>query len=173
MKRNAWNCLAALVLAAWGGSRHGPGPVAQETGPDPAGITETQQPTPPPGRPPTEPAPGPRHRARQNGDRQTRTHPFRGVVASVDATARTVTLEGKGSRRVIAVLPDTRLVRAGIPATLEDVKAGEKVGGTLRKSGEGREVALLLRVGDKPEETPPTGKKRAKATPEAKGPSEL
>jgi hypothetical protein len=84
-----------------------------------------------------------------------------------------VTLEGKGSRRVIAILPDTRLVRAGNPATLEDIKTGEKVGGTLRKSGEGREVALLFRVGEKPEETSPTGKKRAKANPETSGPSEL
>ena len=171
MKRNAWSCLAALVLAAWAAVATAPA-VAQETGPT-AGITETQQPTPPPGRPPTEPAPGPVTAPAKTGTGKRETYPFRGVVASVDATARTVTLEGKGSRRVIAVLPDTRLVRAGIPATLEDVKAGEKVGGTLRKSGEGREVALLLRVGDKPEETPPTGKKRAKATPEAKGPSEL
>lgn len=171
MKRNAWSCLAALVLAAWAAGTTATA-VAQETGPT-AGITETQQPNPQAGRPPTDPAPGPVTAPGKAGAAKRETYPFRGVVASVDATARTVTLEGKGSRRVIAILPDTRLIRAGNPATLEDVKAGEKVGGTLKKSGEGREVALLFRVGDKPEESSATGKKRAKASPEASGPSEL
>lgn len=163
MKRNAWSCLAALVLAAWAAGTTAAA-VTQETGPT-AGITETQ--------PPTDPAPGPVTAPGKSGSAKRETYPFRGVVASVDATARTVTLEGKGSRRVIAILPDTRLIRAGNPATLEDVKAGEKVGGTLRKSGEGREVALLFRVGDKPEETSATGRKRAKASPGGSGPSEL
>lgn len=77
------------------------------------------------------------------------TYPFRGKIASFDAKTQALTLEGRTTRRVIHLNAQTRLVRQGQPARAEDLKAGEPVGGTLRKSPEGREEALLIRIGPK------------------------
>lgn len=152
MKQTTCKSLAALCLAACalilppraGAETTNPNPgLTQPITPNPTLTTPTDTP-PPPAKP---------------GKRET--YPFRGVVASIDTTARTVTLEGRGTRRVISVLPETRLLRGDAPATLDDVKAGEKVGGTLRKNPDGRETALLLRVGDKPAGPANQGKKRA------------
>ncbi len=79
--------------------------------------------------------------------RRRDTYPFRGVVASIDAEARTVTLEGRQNRRVIHLTELTRLEKEGQPAQFADLKAGDRVGGTLRKTGDGREQAVLIRLG--------------------------
>lgn len=77
------------------------------------------------------------------------TYPFRGKIASFDATALALRLDGKTSKRVVHLTAQTRLTRSGQPALPEDLKPGEEVGGTLRKTPEGREEALLIRIGPK------------------------
>lgn len=163
MNQTASRCLAALLIAAW--TAGAPLPAAA-LNPNPAtGSTQTQtltlapqqaqaqaHPTPTPARLAQAETPPP---ATKPGKRQT--YPFRGKVATIDTTARTVTLEGKTSRRVITVTDDTRLIRDGSATTLDSLKAGEAVGGTLRKSPEGQEVATLIRVGTKPDAKPKTG----------------
>lgn len=84
------------------------------------------------------------------------TYPFRGKVASFDAAAQALRLEGKTTQRVVLLTPQTRLTKQGQPALLDDLKPGEQVGGTLRKSPEGREEALLIRIGPK-SDAPSTG----------------
>ena len=79
------------------------------------------------------------------------TYPFRGTVGAVDPAAMTLILEGKQSRRVVQLTAQTRIEKDGAQATVKAVKAGDGVGGTLRKTAEGREEALLVRVGPKPE----------------------
>ncbi|MBX3744071.1 MAG: hypothetical protein KF833_02070 [Verrucomicrobiae bacterium] len=74
------------------------------------------------------------------------TYPFRGTIARVDLEERTVILEGRQARRVIRVLETTRLEREGRPMTLETLKQGERVGGTLRRNAAGQEEATLVRV---------------------------
>ncbi len=83
------------------------------------------------------------------------TYPFNGTIALVDVTARTVTLKGRENKRVISLTEQTRLVKQGQPAAFEDLKAGERIGGTLRKNAAGREEALLVRIG--PKSDPATG----------------
>lgn len=79
------------------------------------------------------------------------TYPFRGVIGSVDAQARTLTLVGKQTRRVIQVTEVTRLEKSDkAKAVFDDLKAGERIGGTLKKGAEGVEEALLIRLGAKP-----------------------
>jgi hypothetical protein len=84
------------------------------------------------------------------------TYPFRGKVASFDAASQALKLEGKTTQRVVLLTAQTRLMKQGQPALLDDLKPGEEVGGTLRKSSEGREEALLIRIGPK-SDAPSTG----------------
>lgn len=81
------------------------------------------------------------------------TYPFRGKIAAFDASALTLRLDGKTSKRVVHLTTQTRLTRSGHPALHEDLKPGEEVGGTLRKTPEGREEALLIRIGPKADPT--------------------
>lgn len=157
MNQTARRCLAAFAIAVWvaGAPRMA---VAEETGPVTGSIANSN---PSSGATasvtPAVPA--------KPGKRES--YPFRGVVASVDAGAKTVTLEGRGTRRVIAVTAETRLTRRGEVTTLDDVKPGEKVGGTLKKNAGGREEALLLKVGlradDEGSDGRKTGSRRGKS----------
>ncbi|MDO8348599.1 MAG: hypothetical protein Q7T30_00065 [Planctomycetota bacterium] len=151
MNQTAMRCLTAFVIAAWAASAPLHAAVLQNHGPA-TGF----QPQPQPQLRPAA-VPGPIARAEASppktkpkaGKRQT--YPFRGVVAAIDTTAKTVTLEGRTTRRVIAITDETRLVRDGAAAALGDLKSGESIGGTLRKTPDGRELALLIRVGIKPD----------------------
>lgn len=109
---------------------------AAESGPDKGITTPTETTTP------ARPNPGNRTTKRD-------TYPFRGKVASFDATTQSLKLEGKTSQRTVHVTPLTRLTKHGHPALVEDLKPGEVVGGTLRKNAEGHEEALLIRIGPK------------------------
>lgn len=91
------------------------------------------------------------------------TYPFRGKVASFDAGTQALKLEGKTNQRVVHLTTQTRLTKLGQPAVAEDLKAGEEVGGTLRKNPEGREEALLIRIGPKPDTGSSSGEPKAKA----------
>lgn len=90
------------------------------------------------------------------------TYPFRGKVASFDTNALALKLEGKAAQRVVLITSQTRLTKQGQPAVADDLKAGEEVGGTLRKSPEGREEALLIRIGPKPDTDTQTTRSRGK-----------
>jgi hypothetical protein len=78
--------------------------------------------------------------------------PFHGKLHAVDKSAKTITLEGKEKKRTIHLTAQTRIAKAGKPATLEDAVAGEEVGGQIVKNGDGKEEAVSLRLGAKPEE---------------------
>lgn len=80
--------------------------------------------------------------------------PFSGKIGAVDNVSKSITLAGKEKNRVIHVTSETKIMKAGKPATFDDAKVGEEVGGQLRKTADGKEEAISLRVGPKPEETP-------------------
>jgi hypothetical protein len=77
--------------------------------------------------------------------------PFHGKIASADASAKTVTLEGKDAQRVLMITDTTKLKKGDGAATWDDLKAGEDVGGSYKKTADGKMEALSLRVGPKPE----------------------
>lgn len=167
MKHAAWSCLAALAVAAWTAGA----PlcaVAQNKGPEP-GLNDNNNHNPKPATGPTASGSNPASKSTKR-----ETYPFRGVVASVDPPAHTVTLEGRNSSRVIAVTPETNLTREGSPTTLEDVKTGERVGGMVKKNPDGREEAVLLRVGLKAKDPGEPGQKvktKAKSKSKAHSPA--
>jgi hypothetical protein len=87
-------------------------------------------------------------------------YPFNGKVASVDKTAKTVTLQGKEKARVIQITADTRIMKLGKPATLDDATVGESVGGQVRRTADGKEAAVSLRIGPAPEGKDKGGEKK-------------
>lgn len=83
--------------------------------------------------------------------------PFHGNLASVDTAASTITV---GST-TISITSETKITKNGKPATLADLTVGDKIGGSYKKSEDGKLNATTVRVGDKPEKG--EGKKPKKA----------
>lgn len=75
------------------------------------------------------------------------TIPFRGKVGAVDKAAMTFTV----GARTFQVTSETKLMKGGKPCTLEDAAVGDEVGGSYKKSTDGKLVALSVRFGAKPE----------------------
>lgn len=86
---------------------------------------------------------------KKDGEKKKRdTYPFRGKIKSLDKTAMTITvIEGKDKEHVISVTSKTKFMKDGKPATMEDGKADEPIGGTLKKSADGKEEAVSIRYG--------------------------
>jgi len=76
------------------------------------------------------------------------TPPFNGKITAVDATAKSITLSGKAAR-VMHITSETRITKDGKPATFDDAKVGEDVGGQY-KDVAGKLQALSLRIGQPP-----------------------
>jgi len=77
--------------------------------------------------------------------------PFHGKIGAVDKNAKTITLEGKEKTRTFHVTSQTVIVKAGQPATLDDAKTGEEVGGSYIKTADDKMEVRKLRIGPKPE----------------------
>jgi hypothetical protein len=71
-------------------------------------------------------------------------YPFSGELDSHDA--KSITLKGKRKSRVLLVTPDTRVLKNGSKAKLADAAIGERVSGSARKNGEGKEEAVTINL---------------------------
>lgn len=78
-------------------------------------------------------------------------YPFRGTVDSVDATAKTITLDGKKSERVLHVTDDTVLEKDGKPAKIDEIASGDYARGLLSKPDGAREILVKATFGPKPD----------------------
>ncbi|HMP82414.1 MAG TPA: DUF5666 domain-containing protein [Verrucomicrobiota bacterium] len=74
------------------------------------------------------------------------TFPFRGKVGAVDKEAKTFTV----GERTFQVTADTKIMKAGKAATLDDAVVGEEVGGAAKKTEDGKLIATSVRFGPKP-----------------------
>jgi hypothetical protein len=75
------------------------------------------------------------------------TYPLWGEVVAV--TSRTLTIkggEGKEDRK-FTISAETKIHNDGKPATLEDIKVGKKVGGSVQKAADGNPKMLSINVG--------------------------
>lgn len=75
--------------------------------------------------------------------------PFRGKIGAVDKSAKTITV----GERTFTVADDTRIMKAGKKAELGEAAVGEEVGGSYKKTDDGKLVLQMLRIGPKPEGT--------------------
>jgi hypothetical protein len=79
--------------------------------------------------------------------REVQSLPFNGKLKSVDESAKTLTI----ANRTFQTTSETKFIKDGKPATLEDGVVGEIVGGAYRKADDGKLVATSVRFGAKPE----------------------
>jgi len=90
----------------------------------------------------------------------TRPYPFSGRLESVNREKMTITLVGKEKPRTLHLTSDTKIEKAGQPATLADATAGDSVAGRVLKSPDGRETLVSLRIGAKPSKEEKPGNDR-------------
>ena len=72
--------------------------------------------------------------------------PLNGKIAAVDKNAKTVTI----GKTTIQITSETRIEKAGKPATLDEVAVGEPAVARVRKTDDGKNLAMSLRVGPRP-----------------------
>jgi hypothetical protein len=81
---------------------------------------------------------------------------FNGRLAALDKNAQTL----KVGERTFEINSETKITKAGKPATLSDGVVGEPVAGAYKKSDDGKMIATSIRFGVKPE----SEKKKKKQT---------
>lgn len=84
--------------------------------------------------------------------------PFRGKLAEIDTTARTITLSGKEKQRRMLVTTASRINKDGKPITLGELCTGESVGGLARANANGEWEIVTLNTGKKATSPPRNGK---------------
>lgn len=100
----------------------------------------------------------------------TKSRPVMGKIEAVDKTMKTLTLSGE-KKQVLQVTSETKIIKAGKPATFDDATVGEEIGGSVVEEG-GKLVLKSLRVGAKPGEGDKEPKGPSKAKKKAKEASE-
>jgi hypothetical protein len=73
--------------------------------------------------------------------------PFNGKIAAVDKVAKTI----KVGERTFQITSETKLMKGGKPATLDNAVVGEVIGGNYQKGADGKLNAKTVRLGPKPE----------------------
>jgi len=84
--------------------------------------------------------------------------PYRGKVASVDASAKTLTV----GKRTIKVTDQTKITKQGAAASMAEINVGEKVSGSYWKKDDGSLEAKNVKVGAKAEVAEPRTNARQK-----------
>src|SRR6476469_7586748 len=77
---------------------------------------------------------------------------FKGMIASVDDTAKTFTIAGKDTSRVLKITDKTIITKGGQPATMKEVVANEEVRGSYYKMPDGSMEAKMVKLGPLSEE---------------------
>ena len=72
-------------------------------------------------------------------------HPFHGNLAAVDKVAKTI----KVGESLYQITSQTKITKAGKPATLEDGVVGDPVSGFAKPTDEGKMAATTVRFGAK------------------------
>ena len=72
--------------------------------------------------------------------------PFRGKLAAVDKIAKTIVV----GKRTFQITSETKIRKAGKPATLEDGVVGEPVSGYVKPTADGKLAATTVNFGPKP-----------------------
>lgn len=75
-------------------------------------------------------------------------HPFRGKLAAVDKVAKTI----KVGESIYQITSQTKITKAGKPATLEDGVVGDPVTGFVKPTDDGKMAATTVHFGAKAED---------------------
>jgi hypothetical protein len=101
-------------------------------------------------------------KATAKAEKKPSAHPFRGKLAALDQAAKTITV-GKSTYQITS---ETRIKKAGKPATLADGVVGEDASGYVKPAEGGKLVATSVNFGPRPEKSP--GKKKTDGGEKAK-----
>ena len=80
-------------------------------------------------------------------DAPARAIPFRGKADAVNKQAKTF----KINDRTFNVTADTKITKAGKPATFDDIKVGEDLSGQYREGADKKLNVVAMRVGPRPD----------------------
>jgi len=87
--------------------------------------------------------------AAQNADstseKTPKSGPFHGKLAALDKVAKTITV----GKRTFQITSETKIKKAGKPATLEDGVVGETVSGYVKPAADGKLFASTVNFGPK------------------------
>jgi hypothetical protein len=76
-----------------------------------------------------------------------KSHPFHGMVASVDAKAKTFTISSKkDNSRVFKISDQTTITKTGNPATMKDIAENQEVRGSCWKQADGSLVVRSIKL---------------------------
>ena len=95
-----------------------------------------------------------------NAAKKKSAHPFHGKLAAVDKTAKTI----KVGESVYQITSETKITKAGKPATLDDGVVGEEVGGYVKPTDDGKMAATTMRFGPKVDDKGSSKKKEPATT---------
>src|SRR4051812_3867165 len=90
--------------------------------------------------------------------KKPRGMPFNGTINAVDKTAKTISL-GKQKIRIFHLSSNTKISKNKLPATINDLAAGDHVGGYAFENAEGKLEVKTLNVGDNAKSPKPNEKK--------------
>lgn len=94
------------------------------------------------------PAPSATASASPTTAKVARAFPFHGMVASVDARAKSFTINGKkDGSRAFKISDQSVITKTGAPATMKDIVANEEVRGSYWKEADGSFVAKSVKLG--------------------------
>src|SRR5258705_969169 len=79
-------------------------------------------------------------------EKKARPLPFHGNVASIDKSARTITMQGK-KQRLFHLTSDTKINKDRKPSSLTALAAGDYVGGSYREAADGSLELVTLNIG--------------------------
>ena len=79
-------------------------------------------------------------------DKKGRTLPFHGNVASIDKSAKTITMQGK-KQRMFHLTTESKINKDRKPSSLTALAAGDYVGGSYREAADGSLELVTLNIG--------------------------
>jgi hypothetical protein len=91
-------------------------------------------------------------------DKKPSAGPFHAKLAAVDKIGKTITV----GKRTFQITSETKLNKAGKPATLDDAVVGEEVSGYVKPNDEGKLVATKVNLGPKADTTDTKSEKKKK-----------
>ena len=91
-------------------------------------------------------------------DKKPSAGPFHAKLTAVDKSGKTITV----GKRTFLVTSETKLNKAGKPATLDDAVMGEEVSGYVKPNDEGKLVATKVNFGPKVDATNTNSDKKKK-----------
>jgi len=74
---------------------------------------------------------------------------YRGTLSAVDKAAKTITVETKSTKHTLQVTSETKIMKSGKPATLDDGVVGDPVSGSYTKDADGKLTAKSIYFGGK------------------------